>query len=324
MFLFILFLYFKAYSFVNIEASKFDCDSFKQHAILLYDLDSSQAVLFDCCFSINEATAINDYIAGAGLNLTYVFISHAHYDHYAGCSRIFNADNTRKFVAESSVAVRINSIAPSTITELILQNYPLDPWNVTVTTMDSTALNTLGANVITTKFYTDNEANATSLFTINFDGGYKIVIGSDFLWAEIYPLLVEMVKNNYGQSFSNELDNLILIMLQEGAYVLYGGHGTNPGSLSDLVSLKIYIRNLYEAYIETNSTPDSVYENITALYSVSRQGNNIYYNFLNETIQALFFGCGETKCPWTMTTSTSSSNVILITFSLIYLLIILL
>lgn len=54
---------------------------FAANNYLVYDNDTKEAVLFDCAGS-NDA--IFDFIEKEGLNLKYIFITHAHFDHVGG------------------------------------------------------------------------------------------------------------------------------------------------------------------------------------------------------------------------------------------------
>ena len=60
---------------------KFIPQEFAANNYLVYDSDTKEAVLFDCAGS-NEA--IFDFIEKEGLNLKYIFITHAHFDHVGG------------------------------------------------------------------------------------------------------------------------------------------------------------------------------------------------------------------------------------------------
>src|SRR5262249_55667685 len=65
------------------------------------------AILVDPLLTIDESQALADWVAAAGVNLTAVFVTHAHGDHFFGSSAVLERFPDARLVAAPGVAAHM-------------------------------------------------------------------------------------------------------------------------------------------------------------------------------------------------------------------------
>ena len=74
------------------------------------------AVLVDTFLSVQHSKELLDWVAESGKNLTTIYVTHAHGDHFFGLKLLLDRfPNARAFATASSVAAMQNQISPDFI-----------------------------------------------------------------------------------------------------------------------------------------------------------------------------------------------------------------
>ncbi|MGI5213141.1 MBL fold metallo-hydrolase [Plantactinospora sp. CA-290183] len=76
-------------------------------ATLIYG--DHDAVLVDALMTVDEARRLTDWVAGVGRNLTTIFVTHGHGDHFFGASVVLERFPEAKVVATASVVRRMRA-----------------------------------------------------------------------------------------------------------------------------------------------------------------------------------------------------------------------
>lgn len=155
-------------------------------AILIYG--ERDAVLVDTFFTVEHSAKLGDELAASGKNLTYIYVTHAHGDHFFGINSLARRFPTVKAVAPASVVERIDTRLASDM-QLLRARFPGqipdDPG--TPESLNGASIELEGHPLIPIETGFTDSADSTSLHVPSIG----LIVAGDVVYNGIHPFLAE-------------------------------------------------------------------------------------------------------------------------------------
>jgi glyoxylase-like metal-dependent hydrolase (beta-lactamase superfamily II) len=155
-------------------------------ATLIYG--ERDAVLVDTFFTLDHSARLVDEVAATGKNLTYIYITHAHGDHFFGINTLKARFPNARAVAPASVVARIHKRLIGD-TQLLSVRFPGQiPENPQVPEgLDGSSIELEGRPLIPIQTGFTDSADSTSLHVPSIG----LVVAGDVVYRGIHPFLAE-------------------------------------------------------------------------------------------------------------------------------------
>ena len=219
------------------------------------------AVLVDTFLSVQHSKELTDWVAECGKNLSAIYITHAHGDHFFGLKLLLDRfPNARAFATASGVAGMQKQIAPDFIKSFWEPRFPgqLPSPLVAPEILDGDALYLEGEELrIITLGHTD-AANSTALYVPSI----ALVVSGDAVYNNTHPYLAECDEQARNE-WLRALDKIEALHPQ----AVIAGHGVlDPDSSPrHIEETRAYIRD-FNRVAASASTAMDLYEKMLALY----------------------------------------------------------
>ena len=155
-------------------------------ATLIYG--ERDAVLVDTFFTLEHSAKLADQIAATGKNLTYIYITHAHGDHFFGINMLKRRFPNVRAVAPASVVDRIEKRLARDM-QLLRSRFPGqvpdDPG--IPERLDEASIELEGQSLIPIETGFTDSADSTSLYVPSIG----LIVAGDVVYNGIHPFLVE-------------------------------------------------------------------------------------------------------------------------------------
>jgi glyoxylase-like metal-dependent hydrolase (beta-lactamase superfamily II) len=146
------------------------------------------AVLVDTFFTLEHSAKLADQVAATGKNLTYIYVTHAHGDHFFGINMLKRRFPNVRAVALASVVERIDKRLAGDI-QLLRSRFPGqvpdDP--STPERMDEGSIELEGHPLIPIETGFTDSADSTSLYVPSIG----LIVAGDVVYNGIHPFLAE-------------------------------------------------------------------------------------------------------------------------------------
>lgn len=214
---------------------------------------NSEAMMVDAHVVKPDAQAVADSLKQTGKLLKYVFITHAHPDHYAGLQIIKEKFPDTKIIATPSVVQDITATGSFAL-QAVQQKYgDLAATQLIIPESYSNSTLSLDGNEIRIIEYVGGEASHQAAVYIP-----KGFISGDLVYNHVHLMLAEKQPDQW----ISILDKIPAVGEIETIYV---GHGANVKGLSILGEMKDYL-NFFKSAVATSKTADEARAQIMAKY----------------------------------------------------------
>lgn len=236
----------------------------------------TDAVVFDCQFSLANGHRVLAEIIETGKRLTTIYVSHAHPDHYFGLQPIVEAFPEARVVAVAAVAKVINKSFIDKIEQweelLGVTNVPRKEIPIEILTENYFELE--GHKIeIMTKLMGDMKYN-----TAVWIPSIKTLYASDVLWNQSHVFTCEVTPEGRKQ-WIRDIEDLEKL----GAEVIIPGH-KNPGLSLDTSSYSFTKEYLIATDEELAKTEDEAWFYYAMLRRFPDAGNIVFCPFMNTKV----------------------------------------
>ena len=219
------------------------------------------AVLVDTFLSVQHSKELLDWVAESGKNLTTIYITHAHGDHFLGLKFLLDRfPNARAFATAFVVAAMQNQIKPEFISSFWEPRFPgqVPSQLVVPEVLEGDALSLEGEELNVVELGHTDTQHTTALHVPSIG----LVISGDAVYNNTHLYLAEC-DEEARNDWLRALDKLE--SLHPKAVV--AGHGVlNPDSSPRHIEETRHYLHDFNACLATTSTPLELYERMLALH----------------------------------------------------------
>ncbi|MEV4631416.1 MBL fold metallo-hydrolase [Micromonospora sp. NPDC049523] len=219
------------------------------------------AVLVDALLTADEASGLADWIAASGKNLTTIFITHGHGDHFFGTSVVLDRFPAAKVVAAAHVVERMRQqLGPKWLDGIWRVQFPgqLSERLVVAEPLADHTLDLEGERLVVVELGHSDTDDTTALYVPSLG----LVVAGDSVYNDVHLYLGEAGNGGIG-AWLAALDTVEA--LKPTAVV--AGHkrdGTDDGP-HIIEETRAYLRDFEAGMGRTNSTLE-LYDYMLALY----------------------------------------------------------
>jgi glyoxylase-like metal-dependent hydrolase (beta-lactamase superfamily II) len=219
------------------------------------------AVLVDTFLSVQHSKELVDWLAGSGKNLTTIYITHAHGDHFLGLKLLLDKfPKARAFATASSVAAMQNQVSPDFVRSFWEPRFPgqVPPEFVLPEVLEGGTLYLEGETLDVVPLGHTDTSHTTALHVPSIG----LVISGDAVYNNTHPYLAETDEKARVEWLS-ALDKIEALRPR----AVIAGHGViDPDSSPrHIEETRRYIRDFNTAVAST-STALGVYEKMLILH----------------------------------------------------------
>jgi len=219
------------------------------------------AVLVDTFLSVQHSKELLDWVAESGKNLTTIYITHAHGDHFLSLKFLLDRfPNARAFATASVVAAMQNQIKPEFISSFWEPRFPgqVPSQLVVPEVLEGDALSLEGEELNVVELGHTDTQHTTALHVPSI----SLVISGDAVYNNTHLYLAEC-DEEARNDWLRALDKLE--SLHPKAVV--AGHGVlNPDSSPRHIEETRHYLHDFNACLATTSTPLELYERMLSLH----------------------------------------------------------
>jgi glyoxylase-like metal-dependent hydrolase (beta-lactamase superfamily II) len=219
------------------------------------------AILVDTFLSVQHSKELADWIAESGKNLTTIYITHAHGDHFLGLKYLLDRFPSAKALATPSVvAATRNQIKPDFIKSFWEPRFPgqVPSQLATPEALEGNTLSLEGETLEVVHLGHTDTSHSTALHVPSIG----LVISGDCVYNNTHPYLVECNEEARGE-WLKALDKIEALHPQ----TVVAGHGVlHPDSSPrHIEETRTYLRD-FNAAVASTSTALELYQTVLALH----------------------------------------------------------
>ena len=219
------------------------------------------AVLVDTFLSNQHSKELLDWIVESGTNLTTIYVTHAHGDHFFGLKLLLDRfPSARAFATASSVAAMQNQIKPDFIKSFWEPRFPAQVPSQLVApeVLTGDTLHLEGEELKVIELGHTDTVHSTALYAPSIG----LVVSGDAVYNNTHPYLAEC-DDDAREEWLHALDKIEALHPQ----AVIAGHGVlDPDSSPrHIEETRGYIRD-FNASVASTSTAMELYEKMLTLY----------------------------------------------------------
>jgi glyoxylase-like metal-dependent hydrolase (beta-lactamase superfamily II) len=219
------------------------------------------AVLVDTFLSVQHSKELVDWVVESGKNLTYIYVTHGHGDHFFGLKPLLDRfPNARALATAPSVAVMQKQINPDFVRSFWEPRFPgqVPSQLLTPEVLEGDKLYLEGEELRVINLGHTDTANSTALHVPSIG----LAISGDAVYNNTHPYLAECDEKARGE-WLRALDKIEALLPK----AVVAGHGVlDPDSSPrHIEETRAYIRDFNQVVADTQTVID-LYERMLALY----------------------------------------------------------
>jgi len=228
-------------------------------ATLIYG--DRDAVLVDTFLSLQHSKELVDWVAESGKNLTTIYITHAHGDHFLGLKLLLDTFPSAKAFATASAVVGMqHQISPEFISSFWEPRFPgqVPSQLVLPQVLEGDTLYLEGEELKVIELGHTDTSHSTALYVPSIG----LVVSGDAVYNNTHPYLAEG-DDKAGSEWLRALDTIEALKPQ----AVVAGHGVlDPDSSPRHIdSTRRYLRD-FDAAVASTSTALELYERMLTLH----------------------------------------------------------
>jgi glyoxylase-like metal-dependent hydrolase (beta-lactamase superfamily II) len=153
------------------------------------------ALLVDTFLTVEHTNELADWVAASGKNLTAIYITHAHGDHFFGLGMLLDRFPHAKALATSEVSTAmLSEIAPERVESFWKSRFPhqVPDHLVRAQPLDGTEIHLEAQELVIVKLGHTDTDNSTCLYVPSV----RLVVAGDAVYNGIHPFQAETNKQN--------------------------------------------------------------------------------------------------------------------------------
>jgi glyoxylase-like metal-dependent hydrolase (beta-lactamase superfamily II) len=228
-------------------------------ATLVYG--SREAVLVDAFMTINQATALADWVATKGKNLTTIYVTHGHGDHWFGAGTLLERFPNAKVVATpDTVAVMRQNASPEMLHGVWEAAFPgeIPDKLVIAEELEGTTIDLEGHQLVPVELGHTDTDHTTCLHVPSIG----LVVAGDAAYNDVHLYLVESNAQTRREWIA-ALDKMEL--LKPRAVVASHKRPESDDKPEIIEETRQYIRD-FDRLAETTRTAQELYDEMLKLY----------------------------------------------------------
>jgi glyoxylase-like metal-dependent hydrolase (beta-lactamase superfamily II) len=219
------------------------------------------AILVDAFLSVEHSKELVEWVADSGKNLTAIYITHAHGDHFLGLKFLLDRfPNAKAFATASVVALMQNQIRPEFIKSFWEPRFPgqVPSQFVVPEVLKGNTLHLEGEELIIVELGHTDTSHTTALHVPSIG----LVVSGDAVYNNTHPYLAETDEKARGEWLS-ALDTIEALHPR----AVIAGHGVlDPDSSPrHIAETRRYIHDFNESVTNSSSASD-LYRRMLTLY----------------------------------------------------------
>jgi glyoxylase-like metal-dependent hydrolase (beta-lactamase superfamily II) len=219
------------------------------------------AILVDTFLSVQHSKELLDWVAESGKNLTTIYVTHAHGDHFFGLKSLLDRfPNARAFATSSVVAGIKNQIKPDVIKSFWEPRFPgqVPSQLVVPEVLEGMTIYLEGKEVTVVQLGHTDTSNTTALHVPSID----LVISGDCVYNNTHPYLAEC-DNRSANEWLQALDTIESL----NPKAVVAGHGVvDPDSSPrHIEETRRYLRDFVASLAKTSTAID-LYQMMLSLH----------------------------------------------------------
>jgi glyoxylase-like metal-dependent hydrolase (beta-lactamase superfamily II) len=222
---------------------------------------SREAVLVDAFMTTNQATPLADWVAAKGKNLTTIYITHGHGDHWFGVGTLLERFPNAKVVATpNTVGVMRQNASPEMLHGVWEAAFPgeIPDKLVIAEELEGTAIDLEGHQLVPVELGHTDTDHTTCLHVPSIG----LVVAGDATYNDVHLYLVESNAQTR-QEWIAALDKIEL--LKPRAVVASHKLPENDDKPEIIEETRQYIRD-FDRLVETTRTAQELYDEMLKLY----------------------------------------------------------
>ena len=229
-------------------------------SILIYG--ERDAILVDTLTTVAQANALADWVAKSGKNLTTIYATHGHGDHFFGNGILLERFPGARAVATPKVLeIMRKQMSPQVMAALWNKRFPgLIPQNIVLPDrLDGNTLRLEGQELIVVDVGHTDTDDCTCLHVPSVD----LVVAGDIAYNDVHQYFAESLTHEKRMEWIAALDKVEALKPK----VVIAGHkrGTNGDGPNIIEESRQYIRD-FDALIDKTSTTLELYNAMLKLY----------------------------------------------------------
>lgn len=223
---------------------------------------ATDAVLVDTQLTIEAGDALADWVAATGKNLTTIYVTHGHGDHFFGNSILLKRFPNAKVVSTPEVVSRMqtesspdrlesfwNKLFPRQIPETLVVAEPLQQNEIELE----------GERLIVIRIGHTDCDNTTALWVPSI----SLVVAGDSVYGNTHPYLGESTTNEARSAWITALDTIAALQPKS----VVGGHSDPQKGFAAVViaETKRYLED-FERVAQQFTTAEEIYTQMLQLY----------------------------------------------------------
>ncbi|MEW9529651.1 MBL fold metallo-hydrolase [Microbispora sp. NPDC049125] len=223
---------------------------------------ANDAVLVDPLLTIDESRALADWVVATGKNVTTIFVTHAHGDHFFGTPAVLERFPDATVVATPGVAAHMGAQwGPRWFDGFWSPRFPgqISDRHVAAWPLAGDGLIELEGEQLRAIELGHTDGDGTSALHVPSIG---LVVAGDAVYGDVHLYLAES-KGGGGQEWLHSLD--VIERLQPSAVVSGHKRDGDPDSPEDIGRTRRYIEE-FAAAVEKAGSHTDLYEAILAAY----------------------------------------------------------
>ena len=220
------------------------------------------AVLVDTPITVEQARALSDCIAASGKNLTMIYATHGHGDHFFGTSTVLERFPRARFVARPDVIkVMRQQVSPESLATFWNPRFPgqISSHLAIAEELTGSVINLEGHDLVSVPLGFTDTANTTCLHVPSLG----LVVGGDAAYNGVHLHLSESIDQQKREEWIAALDKME--SLRPRAVIAGHKRAGNDDSPKILGETRKYIRDFERLAMQT-TTAQELYDQMLKLY----------------------------------------------------------